>query len=140
MFHTAILLFFVLVLEVHYVDLLTGMPGPDVRHHVRRLLAAKLAIGALEARLLTALILVMPGHIALDSEAAAAFRTTEGLVIGGRALRIIGISHAAVREVTRPRHGRAVRAKVPIAAFSFETLAGLQYEVQIQMRGRCVKT
>lgn len=89
-------LLFVLVFEVHYVDLLTRMSGPDVRHHVRCLLAAEFAIGTLEARLLPALVLVVPGHIALDSEAAAALGTTEGLVVGERALRMIGTSHTAV--------------------------------------------
>lgn len=86
---------------MHHVDLLTGMSGPDVRHHVGRLLAAELAIGTLEAWLLPALVLVVPGHIALDSEAAAALGTTEGLVVGERALRMIGISHAALRIIIR---------------------------------------
>lgn len=133
---------FVLVFEVHYVDLLTGMPGPNVRHHVGRLLAAELAIRALEARRLTALVLVVPGHIALDSEAAAALGTTERFVVGERDLRMIGISHATMREVIRhrPRHGRAVLAKIPIAAIGLEALAGLQHEVQIQLRGCRVKT
>ena len=126
---------------MHYVDLLTGMPGPNVRHHVGRLLAAELAIGTLEARRLTALVLVMPGHIALDSEAAAALGTTERFVVAERDLRMIGISHATMREVIRrPRHGRAVLAKISIAAIGLEALAGLQYEVQIQLRSRRVKT
>jgi len=90
---------------MHYVDLLTGMPGSNVRHHVGRLLTAELAIRALETRRLAALVLVMPGHIALDSETAAALGTTkEGLVVGERALRMIGISHTAVRIIIRPRH------------------------------------
>lgn len=94
-------LLFVLVSEVHYVDLLTGMLGPDVRHHIGRLLAAELAIGTLEARRLAALVLVMPGHIALDGEAAATLGTTEGLVVDDRALRMIDISHAAMRKIIR---------------------------------------
>lgn len=95
MFHPPLL--FVLVL-VHYVDLLTGMPGPDVRHHIGRLLAAERAIGTLEARLLAALVPEMPGHIALSSEAAAALVETRdvGLVIGERTLRR-GLPYAAVR-------------------------------------------
>lgn len=92
------------------------MPGPDVRHHVGRLLAAEIAIGAQEARRLAALELVMPGHIALDSKALLALGTTERLV--GGALRMIGISHATV----------------VIAAFDLEVLAGLKHQVQIQLR------
>lgn len=90
--------------EVHYDDFLTGMLGPDVRHHIGRLLAAKLAIGALEARRLTALKPEMPGHIALDSEATAAFRTAVELLAGAgeRALRTVSISHASMREVIHP--------------------------------------
>lgn len=114
---------------MHYVDLLTGVPGPDVRHHVGRLLAAELAIGTLEAWRLAALVLVMPGHIALDSEAAAALGATVGLVVG-HALRI-GISRAAVRVVAL--------TEVPIAAFGLEALAGLQHEVEIQLRSRRVE-
>lgn len=90
------------------------MPGPDVRHHVGRLLAAELAIGAQEARRLAALELEMPGHIALDSKALLALWTTERLV--GGVLRMI--SHATV----------------VIAAFDLKILAGLKHQVQIQLR------
>lgn len=91
------------------------MLGPDVRHHVGCLLAAELAIGTQKARRLAALVLVMPGHIALDSEALLALGTTVGLVV--EALRMISITHATV----------------VIAAFGLEVLAGLQHEV-IQLR------
>jgi len=77
------------------------MLGSDVRHHIGRLLAAELAIGTLEARRLAALVLVMPGHIAFDGEAAATPGTTEGLVVGDRVLRMIDISHAAMRKIIR---------------------------------------
>jgi len=78
--------------------------GSNVGHHVGRLLAAKLAVGTLEARFLTALVFVMPGHVALDGEAATALGTAERLVVGERALLIrIHHSHAAVRVVIRHR-------------------------------------
>lgn len=86
---------------MHHVDLLTGMPGPDVGHYVGRLLAAEFAVGTLEAGWLVALVLVMPGHVALDGKATTAFGTAEGLVVD--AFRMVNIPHAAVRIIIRRR-------------------------------------
>lgn len=104
---------------MHHVDLLAGVSGPDVGHDVGRLLAAELAVGALEARRLAALVLEVPGHVALDGEAAAALGTAE---------RLIGVPHfVAVRVIT-------------VVALGVEAFAGLQDVIEVQLRDRRVET
>lgn len=120
------------------MDLLITMPGPDVGHYVGRLLAAEFAIGTLEAGWLVALVLVMPGHVALNGEATAASGTAEGLVIG--AFRMVDVPHAVLRIIIRHRHGRAVLTKVSVIVLDFKALARLEREVQVQQRGRRVET
>lgn len=103
---------------MHHVDLLAGVSGPDVGHDVGRLFAAELAVGALEARRLAALVLVVPGHVALDGEAAAALGATE---------RLVGVPHVAVRVVA-------------VVALGVEAFAGLQDVIEIQLWDRRVET
>lgn len=95
---------------MHYVNPLTGMPGSDVRHHVRRLFATKLAIRALESGCLTALVLEMPGHVTLHGETSATLGATERLpeAVRERPLRI-GVPHPRLSIVIRQRswHGPA---------------------------------
>lgn len=115
------------------------MPGPDVGHYVGRLLAAEYAVGTLEAGWLFALVLVMPGHVALHREATAASRTTEGLVVG--AFRMVDVPHAVLRIIRRHRR-RAVLTKVSVivSVLDFKALARLERQVEVQKRGHSVVT
>lgn len=109
---------FVFNLQVHHVDFLIGMSGPDVGHDVGCLLTAELAVGALEARWLATLVLEVSGHVTLDGEATAALGTTE---------RLVRVPHLAVRIIT-------------VVAFGVEAFAGLQDVVEVQLGDRCVET
>lgn len=105
--------------EIPHVNPLPAVLGSDVGHHVGRLLAAELAVGALEARLLTAFVPPMPGHVALNGETTAAFRAR---------VEFLGVfPHVTVRIVT-------------VVALGLEVLTGLQNEVQVQLRDRRVET
>lgn len=75
---------------MNHVNPLAGMPGPDVGHHVGRLLATKLAIRTLEPGRLAALVFKVPGHVALDGEASSALGATERLpeALGERSLGV----------------------------------------------------
>lgn len=131
------------------------MLGSNVGHHVGRLLAAKLAVRTLKARLLATLVLVMPGHVSLDGEAATASRTAVRLVVGlslqhERALRISvplrsressdPTWHDMTTTQASARHGRVVLAEVLVAALALVDLTGLQYKTQVQLRGCRVET
>lgn len=110
---------------MHHVDHLTGMPDPNVGHYIGRLLAAEFAVGTLEAGWLVALVLVMPGHVALDGEATAASGTAIGLVVGVFQI----VPHAVVRIIIRHQYG-AVLTKVFLIVLGLK--ARLQRQVQIQ--------
>lgn len=121
---------------MHHVDRLTGMLVPNVGHYIGRLLAAEFAVGALEAGWLVALVLVMPGHVALDGEATVASGTAVGLV------QIVNVPHAAVRIIIRHRYG-AVLTKVSLIVLGLRdcnALARMQRHVQIQQWDRRVET
>ena len=66
-----------LVLQMHDVDPLSDVSCSDVRHHVRCLLAAELAVRTLEPWGLSAFVLEVPRHITLDGEVTAAFWAAE---------------------------------------------------------------
>ena len=95
---------------MHHVDSLAGVPGPDVGHDVGRLLATELAVRALEPGRLAALVLEVPGHVALDGEATSALGAAERLpeAVGERALRV-RVPHPGLGVVIGqgPRHRRA---------------------------------
>lgn len=119
-----------------HVNRLTGMPGPNVGHYIGRLLAAEFAVGTLEAGWLVALVLIMPGHVALDGEATATSGTAKGLVVG--IFRMVNVPHAAVRIIIRHRYG--VLTKVFLIVLGLKALARLQRQVQIQQWDRRVET
>lgn len=121
---------------MHHVDRLTGMPGPNVGHYIGRLLAAEFAVGTLEAGWLVALVLIMPGHVALDGEGTAASGTAIGLVVG--VFRIVNVPHAVVRIIIRHRYG--VLTRVFLIVLGLKALARLQRQVEIQQWDRRVET